>query len=58
MELKMPRKGKDELDLVISDVHKPDMDGFMLLQLIRVEMDLPSISRLSAQSNVLLFYMN
>ena len=48
MELKMPRKGKDELDLVISDVHKPDMDGFMLLQLIRVEMDLPSISRLSA----------
>ena len=48
MELKMPRKGKDELDRVISNMLMLDMDGFMLLQLIRVEMDLPSISRLSA----------
>ena len=48
MDLKTPEKGKDELDLVIRDAHMPDMDGFMLLQLIRVEMDLPSISRFSA----------
>ncbi|KAF7111318.1 hypothetical protein CFC21_111342 [Triticum aestivum] len=48
MELKMPKKGKNELDRVISNMHMPDMEGFMLLQLIRVEPDLRSISRLSA----------
>ncbi|XBI03828.1 hypothetical protein VPH35_132198 [Triticum aestivum] len=48
MELKFPREGKDEMEMVISDAHMPDIDGFMLLQLIRVEMDLPSISRFSA----------
>ncbi|XP_044959561.1 two-component response regulator ORR24-like [Hordeum vulgare subsp. vulgare] len=41
--LKMLRAGKQEFDLVITDVRMPDMDGFKLLQLIRLEMDLPVI---------------
>lgn len=30
--------------MVISDVHMPDMDGFKLLELVGLEMDLPVIS--------------
>ncbi|CAN4113178.1 unnamed protein product [Withania somnifera] len=50
MGLKMLRENRDRFDLVISDVHMPDMDGFKLLELVGLEMDLPVIM-LSANSD-------
>ncbi|CAI9765775.1 unnamed protein product [Fraxinus pennsylvanica] len=50
MALKMLRENKDRFDLVISDVHMPDMDGFKLLEHVGLEMDLPVIM-LSANSD-------
>lgn len=38
------RENKNGCDIVISDVHMPDMDGFKLLEHIGLEMDLPVIS--------------
>ncbi|CAA0821084.1 Two-component response regulator ARR12 [Striga hermonthica] len=50
MALKMLRENKAKFDLVISDVHMPDMDGFKLLEQVGLEMDLPVIM-LSANSD-------
>uniref|UniRef100_A0A0D3A2Q8 Two-component response regulator n=1 Tax=Brassica oleracea var. oleracea TaxID=109376 RepID=A0A0D3A2Q8_BRAOL len=44
------RENKNKFDLVISDVDMPDMDGFKLLELVGLEMDLPVIM-LSAHSD-------
>ncbi|KAJ7979632.1 Two-component response regulator [Quillaja saponaria] len=48
--LKMLRENRNMFDLVISDVNMPDIDGFKLLELVGLEMDLPVIM-LSAHSD-------
>jgi CheY-like chemotaxis protein len=45
LEMLRARKDGNQFDLVISDVHMPDMDGFKLLELVGLEMDIPVISK-------------
>lgn len=43
--LKVLREGKDAVDIVLSDVHMPDMDGFKLLEAVGLDLNIPVISK-------------
>lgn len=42
--LKMLRTKKELVDIVLSDVHMPDMDGFKLLEAVGLDLNIPVIS--------------
>jgi hypothetical protein len=44
--------------VVISDVIMPDMDGFKLLELVGLEMDLPVISKYGCYLDLNVLYKN
>jgi two-component response regulator ARR-B family len=45
--LELLRQNEGEFDIVLTDVHMPDMDGFQLLEQIGLEMDIPVVSKCS-----------
>lgn len=44
MALSLLREKRGGYDVVLTDVHMPDVDGFKLLEIIGLEMDLPVVS--------------
>ncbi|KAE8774229.1 Two-component response regulator ARR12 [Hordeum vulgare] len=56
--LKMLRTMKVKFDLVITDVRMPDMDGFKIRELIGLEMDMPVISTVTTQPEVLILFLH
>lgn len=53
--LELLREEDNDVDLVISDVYMPGEDGFKLLEVIGLELDLPVISKHSLPS---IFFQN
>ena len=50
--IRLTRIKEEEFDMVITDAHMPEMDGFKLLEFIDLEMDLAVIN-----NKTLLIYM-
>lgn len=50
--LSLLRDRRGRYDIVLTDVHMPDMDGFKLLEIVGLEMDLPVVSEYLTQTQL------